>query len=103
MTASFFATALLFVSVLTNLTVEGLKKLLDEKGVKYSSNLLAVIISVVIAAAVSGGYMIYTDAAFTAKIGVEIVGLMYGSFLTATVGYDKVMQMIGQIKTNKTL
>lgn len=98
MNMSFFTTALLFVSIATSLTVEGLKKLLDEKGVKYSSNLMAVIISIILAIAVSAGYMIMNDVVLTAKIGVEIVGLMYMSFLTATVGYDKVVQMFGQLK-----
>lgn len=98
MNMSFFTTALLFVSIATSLTVEGLKKLFDEKGFKYSSNLLAVVISIVLAIAVSAGYMIMNDVTLTAKIGVEIVGLMYMSFLTATVGYDKVVQMFGQLK-----
>lgn len=98
MNMSFFTTALLLVSIATSLTVEGLKKLFDEKNVTYSSNLLAVIVSIVLAIAVSAGYMIMTDVALTAKIGVEIVGLTYMSFLTATVGYDKVVQMFGQLK-----
>lgn len=98
MNMSFFTTALLFVSIATSLTVEGLKKLFDEKSVRYSSNLLAVVISIVLAIAVSAGYMIMNDVTLTAKIGVEIVGLMYMSFLTATVGYDKVVQMFGQLK-----
>lgn len=98
MNMSFFTTALLFVSIATSLTVEGLKKLFDEKGVKYSSNLMAVIISIVLAIAVSAGYMIMNDVTLTAKIGVEVVGLMYMSFLTATVGYDKVVQMFSQLK-----
>lgn len=98
MNMSFFTTALLFVSIATSLTVEGLKKLFDEKGVKYSSNLMAVIISIVLAIAVSAGYMIMNDVTLTAKIGVEVVGLMYMSFLAATVGYDKVVQMFSQLK-----
>lgn len=102
MNMSFLTTALLFVSVVTSLTVEGLKKLLDEKGLKYSSNLLAVIVAVVIAAASSAGYLIMNDITFTAKIGVEVVGLMYMSFLASTIGYDKVVQMFGQINSNKT-
>lgn len=37
MPISFLTTALLIVSVITNLTVEGIKKLLDGTKVKYSS------------------------------------------------------------------
>jgi hypothetical protein len=101
MPISFLTTALLIVSVLTNLTVEGIKKLLDGTKVKYSSNVLAAILSVIIACAVCVIYIVMTDTVFTLKIGVEIAVLMYLGFLVATVGYDKVMQMIQQIKVTK--
>lgn len=42
-----------------------------------------------------------TDTAFTLKIGVEVVVLMYLGFLVSTVGYDKVVQMIMQINSTK--
>lgn len=102
MPISFLTTALLIVSVITNLTVEGIKKLLDEtKGLKYSSNVLAAVLSVLIACAVSVIYLIMTDTVFTMKIGVEIVVLMYLGFLISTVGYDKVIQMLKQIQSVK--
>lgn len=97
MPISFLTTALLIVSVITNLTVEGIKKLLDGTKVKYSSNVL----SVLIACAVSVIYLIMTDTVFTMKIGVEIVVLMYLGFLISTVGYDKVIQMLKQIQSAK--
>lgn len=102
MPISFMMTALLVVSLFTNLTVEGIKKLLDGGNVKYSSNVLAAIISVVIAVAISVIYLIMNDLAFSVKIGVEIVVLMYLAFLISTVGYDKVIQMIKQIQSTKT-
>ena len=80
MPISFLTTALLIVSVITNLTVEGIKKLLDGTKVKYSSNVLAAILSVLIAC---------------------IVVLMYLGFLISTVGYDKVIQMLKQIQSVK--
>ena len=101
MPISFLTTALLIVSLITNLTVEGIKKLLDGTKVKYSSNVLAAIFSVVIACAVCVIYLVMTDTAFTTKIGVEIVVLMYLGFLVSTVGYDKVVQMIKQIQATK--
>lgn len=97
----FLTTALLIVSVVTNLTVEGFKKLLDGTTVKYSSNFLAAISSVIIACAVCGIYIIMNDIVFSLKVGVEIVILMYLGFLTSTVGYDKVVQMIKQIQSIK--
>jgi hypothetical protein len=101
MPISFLTTALLIVSVITNLTVEGIKQLLDGTKVKYSSNVLAAVLSVLIACAVSVIYLIMTDTVFTMKIGVEIVVLMYLGFLISTVGYDKVIQMLKQIQSVK--
>ena len=97
MPIGFLTTALLIVSVITNLTVEGIKKLLDGTKVKYSSNVLAAILSVLIACAVSVIYLIMTDTVFTMKIVV----LMYLGFLISTVGYDKVIQMLKQIQSVK--
>lgn len=97
----FLTTALLIVSVVTNLTVEGIKKLLDGTTVKYSSNVLAAISSVIIACAVCVIYIIMNDIVFSLKVGVEIVILMYLGFLISTVGYDKVVQMIKQIRSIK--
>ena len=97
MPISFLTTALLIVSVITNLTVEGIKKLLDGTKVKYSSNVLAAILSVLIACAVSVIYLIMTDTVFTMKIVV----MMYLGFLISTVGYDKVIQMLKQIQSVK--
>ena len=97
----FLTTALLIVSVVTNLTVEGIKKLLDGTTVKYSSNILAAVSSVIIACAVCIIYIIMNNIVFSLKVGVEIVILMYLGFLTSTVGYDKVGQMIKQIQNIK--
>lgn len=97
MTITFLTTALLLVSLVTNFTVEGLKKLLDESKINYSSNLLAVVVAVVIAGLVSAGYLILNDIAFSLKVGVQIIVLMYLSFLVSTVGYDKIIQMIEQL------
>lgn len=101
MTLSYITTAILAVALITNLTVEGIKKLLDETSIKYSSNLLAAIISVIVAVCISVMYLIMNDITITAKIGVQIVAIMYLSFLASTVGYDKVIQMIEQLKTTK--
>ena len=98
MPIGFLVTALLTVSVITNLTVEGIKKLLNGTKVKYSSNVLAAILSILIACAVSVIYLIMTDTVFTMKIGVEIIVLMYMGFLVSTVGYDKVIQMLKQLE-----
>ena len=101
MPISFMTTALLIVSLLTNLTVEGIKKLLEGTKKTYSSNILAATLSTIIAGAVCVIYLIMNDVAFSLKIGVEVVILMYLGFLVSTVGYDKVIQTIKQLQTVK--
>ena len=101
MPISFMTTALLVVSLLTNLTVEGIKKLLDGTNAKYSSNVLAAILSTILSGAVCAIYLIMNDIGFSVKIGVEIVVLMYLGFLVATVGYDKFIQTLKQLQANK--
>lgn len=101
MPISFMTSALLAVSLLTNLTVEGVKKLLDESKKTYSSNVLAAIFSTILSGGVCLVYLVMYDIGFSMKIGIEIVVLMYLGFLVSTVGYDKVLQMLKQIQSVK--
>lgn len=101
MAISFLLTALLAVSLATNLTVEGIKNLLDGSEIKYSSNVLAAVVAVLLSGLISAAYILYFAVPLTVKMGVEIAVLMYLSFLVSTVGYDKVVQMITQIRSKK--
>lgn len=96
MNSGFLLSALAIISVLTSLTVEALKKLLGDA--KYSANLLAAIVSVVLSVATCAGYLIYTSTPFTAQVAVIVVALTFLSFLSATVGYEKVKQMLEQLR-----
>lgn len=102
MSLSFLSCALLTISLLTNFTVEAIKKFLNKTEQKYSSNFLAAIISVITALAVSIIYIIVNGVQFNLIVGIQIVVLMYLSFLTSTIGYDKVIQMIKQISVAKS-
>ena len=101
MPISVMTTALLVGSLLTNLTVEGIKKLLEGTNKTYSSNVLAAILSTIISGAVCVIYLIMNDVVFSLKIGVEVLILIYLGFLISTVGYDKVIQTIKQIQMSK--
>lgn len=96
MNNGFLITALAAISVLTSLTVEALKKLLGENIKSY--NLLAAIVSVVLTIAVSIGYLVYTGTTFTTQILVIIIALVFLAFLSSTLGFDKVKQMIEQLE-----
>lgn len=95
---NFIFIVLFIVSVLTTLTVQGIKYILDTQNANYSSNILAVIVSIILSAFIVFLYCLYFNKPLTTKIIVETVVLMYLSFLVATNGYDKVIQTIKQLK-----
>ena len=90
--------ALVAISVFTSLAVEGVKKILDELKIKYAANILAAIVAVVLTVAASIGYIIYTGTVVNPRVIVEVVAMTFLAFLVATVGYDKVVQAIWQLK-----
>ena len=97
MTTSTLFTALALLSAFTSLTTQGIKKLLDEAGKTYAPNLLAVIVSFVLTLGTSICYIIFNDIALTGKVIVEIIALIYMTFLCATCGFDKVKETIIEI------
>lgn len=97
MSSGFLLSVLAGISALTTLTVEGIKKILDEKQIHYSSNSLAIIVAFVLTFVGSVLYIIYFNVPVTAQIVVIVICLVFLSFLIATVGYDKVKQLIEQL------
>ena len=97
MNSQFLLSALAIISVLTTLTVEGIKKILDEKKKEYSSNLLAVIVSAILTFAMSIGYVLYNGIPWTIQVVITMLSLMFLSFLSATVGFDKIKQLLQQL------
>ena len=98
MANEFIIGALAGISILTSLTVEAIKKLFNEKEIKYSSNLLAAIVAVVLSIIVSVCYIVYMNISISPQVIVTVIAIIYLSFLASTVGFDKVKQMLGQLK-----
>lgn len=93
-----FLLGLMIVSAFTGLVTEAVKKILDELKVKYYSNVLACIVSVLLSIGIGVSYVLVTDISFTATTIVYIAALALLSWLCATHGYDTV---IGQFKNIK--
>lgn len=98
MTFETFLLLLMIVSVLTGLFTEAVKKLLDEAKKPYKSNMLAGIVSAALSAAVGTGYVILMESTINTKLAVILIALILLSWLSAMVGYDKVVQAISQFK-----
>lgn len=97
MSGEFLLKALALISGLTTLTVEAIKKLLNDKQIQYSSNLLAAIVAVILTLCVSVAYVLYFAVPLSIQVIISVVALIYLSFLCATIGFDKIKQLIEQI------
>ena len=98
MTLEIFLLLLMIVSIFTGLVTEGIKKLLDEAKEPYRANLLAGGVAVALSLLVGVGYIILMETQINSKMAVYLIALVLLSWLSAMVGYDKVIQSIGQIK-----
>ena len=97
MNSEFLFSALAIIAALTSLTVEAIKKILNEKEIKYSSNLLAMIVAIVLTVAICIGYILYMGIPVTIQVVVIMIAMVYLSFLSATLGFDKIKQLKDQI------
>lgn len=97
MSSGLLISALAIIAALTSLTVEAIKKILDDQHIDYSSNLLAIIVSAVLTVAICIGYILYFGIPVTVQVVIVIISLVFLSFLSATCGFDKVKQLLEQI------
>jgi hypothetical protein len=89
---------LTIISILTTVSTEALKKILDEIGFRYASNIVAIILSTIISAVVVFYPAIKAGFAVDLSTILELIALAFFSFLGATLGYDKMLQTVKQIK-----
>ena len=88
---------LTITATLTSLVTEAVKKTLNIDNKKVSLNALTAAVSVICALLTSFGYIIIADIVITPKVIVYICSLIVLSTLVAECGYDKVVQLIGQL------
>lgn len=98
MTVAIFVTLLSAFSVVTGLVTEAAKNLFVEQGQHYAPNLMACIIGCIIGISGTACYYVLNGVAFDVSNVVCMVLMGFASSLGAMVGYDKLTQMIGQIK-----
>lgn len=90
---------LALISVLTTLTTECIKTFMKKADMDYISNIIAVICSVIISGVICIIYpVIMQGAAVDAQLIFKAVVMAFFGVLCATLGYDKVMQALKQLK-----
>lgn len=98
MTLSLFMAVLFILSVAVSLITEAFKRYLDEAGAKYSSNLVVLCISVVVGAGGTALSYVFLGITFTAPNIICMVLMAVAVWVGAMVGYDKVLQMLEQLR-----
>lgn len=93
-----FLLILLIVSTLTGLFTEAIKKWLQERNKNYYANALAGYVAVALSVVVGAAYIILTQTVLNAQMAVYLIALVFLSWLSAMIGYDKVVQAISQFK-----
>lgn len=101
MTMEVFLIGLMVIATMTGIVTEAIKEFLKERNIKYYANALAGYVSVGLSFALSIGYIIVTETAVNAKLIVYLIALVLLSWLSAMIGYDKVIQAISQFKKVK--
>lgn len=96
-----FLLGLMLTSTLTGLTTEAVKKLLNESNIPYRANTLVGIVALFISTIVGIAYILLNAITFDAQSILCLIALIFMSWLSSMVGYDKVIQTIGQFKNNK--
>lgn len=102
MSITLFLVLFTVCEVITPLVVEGIKANLKGIGKSYNATTMALFTAI----AVSGGVGIFSYITkgidFTVKNILYILFLMGANWLGATLGYDKVKEMLINIKDNTT-
>lgn len=90
---------LALISILTTLTTECIKTLFKKFDKDYISNIIAVVVAVILSAVICIVYpVIMQGVVIDAQLIFKAVVMAFFGVLTATLGYDKVIQALKQLK-----
>lgn len=93
MTVEVFVTLLAGCALVTGLITEAVKKL----NILKSNNILALIVSILVGGFALAFFFIQTATPLDAINIMVSIAFLAANFLSATLGYDKVLQTINQI------
>ena len=96
MTVTMFATLLVVLAVAVSLITQAVKSFLGER--KYSANLVVLVVSIIVGAAGCVLTYMFKGVPFTPPNIACIFLMALAVWVGAMVGYDKVLQMIDQMK-----
>lgn len=98
MNVTLFIALLTIFSTITSLSTECCKKILDELKISYSSNIVVFVIACIVGVCGTGAYYIFNSIEFNTINIVCMILMGVATSVGAMIGYDKVIQTIGQLK-----
>lgn len=101
MTITLFMALIVVLAIAVSLLTEAVKKFFEGTKVTYSSNVVVLIISIIVG--IGGTAMAYISLgiSFTPPNIVCMVLMAVAVWVGSMLGYDKVLQMVEQIKNIK--
>lgn len=84
-------------AALTSLLTQGLKMFLDEMKIRYASNILVLVCSLIIGCSGTALYYVNYQVPFNALNSVYLALMGIANWLVSMLGYDKVKQAVSQI------
>lgn len=101
MTISLFLTLIVTLATAVSLFTEAVKKSFEGTKIKYSSNVVVLIVSVIVGIGGTALTYMFLGIPFTTPNIICMVLMAVAVWIGSMLGYDKVLQMIEQIKTIK--
>lgn len=101
MSVQLFATLLIILCVISGLLTEAIKKWLENMEKNPSANLIAIIDAVVVGGGGLAAAYIWLGIAFTLSNILTIVAMIFVIGVGSMIGYDKVIQLVSQLKGEK--
>jgi hypothetical protein len=98
MTLTLFMTLILILAVAVSLITEAVKKFLADTKIKYPVNALVLVVAVIVGVGGTAIAYIFMGIPFSPPNILCMVLMGIAVWVGAMVGYDKVLQMIEQVK-----
>jgi len=101
MTLSLFMALIVILAIAVSLITEAVKKFLDEAKKAYSSNAVVLMVAVIVGIGGTALAYLFLGIVFTISNILCMVLMAIAVWVGAMLGYDKVIQMLEQMKTIK--
>ena len=98
MTTTLFLTLMVFLAVAVSLITEAVKKFCEGFNMAYSSNMVVLIVSAIVGVGGTAVSYMFLDIAFTLPNIACMILMAVSVWVGSMIGYDKVLQMIEQVK-----